>query len=725
MMTMMMMRFIAAAFILVGFQIIGFIESSNINDVKVSYDPLAEPWLHLSEWDNKSPYNNFICENYEPLCTNFLDQIDCSSSNRTITGCIDNQIAKFAGQCICNGDPVYFDMSGRVGEQLIDNRIKGSIKWMLEPWATGPPYSVAVSYPPICELFLTRIDCPTELRNIGVVTDYSAGTTTWTCTCGNNFTASSTRIQELICDQLNNAPLSELVVLSDPFTFSVEFSIAVVLFVGKIGAILASAMYLPPIIGFLLSGVLIQDIISSSLISGAGGDGPHATPFGEIRVFALIVVLMRAGLTTKPSELISRGYLTTALSIVPYFAEFAVMMGYTKQAFGWVDRDAGLMCSILAALSPSLVIPGMIKLVGENLGYTPACVLSSAPIEVVLSIILYGIFASLEQTTTSPLYPWVTILPLYGNALLIPVNILFSIIIGVVGGYIVLKYIQFREACKDEFINRVVPKGVGEYLFATIVTCYTMYAVCVNYYIPQTSGVLAVFSMTLTLSQFSDEKIVEELKSGLAGLWIFLEVFLFTTTGINLSFKAQTGPAQSDRGITNEQVGNLIGVLFTGTLGRAAGIALVGLVGMGTLKPHRRHWKYMLAWIVSTWMFQWPKATVQATLGVLPFQNHVIPGSIGLTRGLFILRASAFAILVMAPIGVFLTATIGKPLAIYLHKLDREAEGSDQSEKAEEIESSYGNSSKPMIDHSSSKSGEVNLEYDEVYISEEADKEVA
>jgi hypothetical protein len=56
---------------------------------------------------------------------------------------------------------------------------------------------------------------------------------------------------------------------------------------------------------------------------------------------------------------------------------------------------------------------------------------------------------------------------------------------------------------------------------------------------------------------------------------------------------------------------------------------------------------YLLLWVLATWVFQWLKATVQATLGVLPYQNHVIPGAIGLTRGLFILRASAFAILVL------------------------------------------------------------------------------
>ena len=62
----------------------------------------------------------------------------------------------------------------------------------------------------------------------------------------------------------------------------------------------------------------------------------------------------------------------------------------------------GLLVSIMAALAPSIIIPGMIKYVGEKLGYTPKTVLTSAPIEVVLAIILFNIFANLEQTSVNP-----------------------------------------------------------------------------------------------------------------------------------------------------------------------------------------------------------------------------------------------------------------------------------------------------------------------------------
>lgn len=113
--------------------------------------------------------------------------------------------------------------------------------------------------------------------------------------------------------------------------------------------------------------------------------------------------------------------MTASLAVIPYFAEFAVMMAVGMQLLGWNTVDMGLFASILAALSPSLVIPGMINMVERKptLGYTPQTVLNSAPLEVVLAIILFNIFASLEQSAGNPLYPWVNTYPLWVNVLLI------------------------------------------------------------------------------------------------------------------------------------------------------------------------------------------------------------------------------------------------------------------------------------------------------------------
>ena len=116
-----------------------YADAADMNDVTVSYDPLKENWQHLS-YDPK----NFVCDRWEPLCTNFLDQIDCSPQHRSNFGCSPD-LYNFNGTCICHGDPVYQDKGARIAKQMVDNRIKSEIGWMLEPWSAGPPFSVKAS----------------------------------------------------------------------------------------------------------------------------------------------------------------------------------------------------------------------------------------------------------------------------------------------------------------------------------------------------------------------------------------------------------------------------------------------------------------------------------------------------------------------------------------------------------------------------------------------------
>lgn len=179
--------------------------------------------------------------------------------------------------------------------------------------------------------------------------------------------------------------------------------------------------------------------------------------------------------------------MAVALSVVPYFTEFAVEVGIGMRLLGWNGVDMGLLASILAALSPSLVIPGMIKMTEEKLGYTPKTVLTSAPIEVVLSIILYNIFANFEQTETNPLLPWVNVLPLWANIILIPVNILFSAVLGYVTGRVLCFYFEFRRGwgAENAHVQRIFPDSIPEFLYASIVACYTLYALCQAQYIQQ------------------------------------------------------------------------------------------------------------------------------------------------------------------------------------------------------------------------------------------------
>lgn len=103
-----------------------------------------------------------------------------------------------------------------------------------------------------------------------------------------------------------------------------------------------------------------------------------------------------------------------------------------------------------------MVISGLLNLMASpkrNPGYNGKLVLISSPIEAVLAIVLFGIFTNLEQTgLKNSLYPWVTGLPLLENCLLIPANLLFSTVMGIIVGYVCSKYIDWRSKQKTDYI---------------------------------------------------------------------------------------------------------------------------------------------------------------------------------------------------------------------------------------------------------------------------------
>lgn len=85
-----------------------------------------------------------MCTKFPKLCNNFLDQIGCANSSRLVKGC-NPSLDHWQGSCKCLGEPIYQDRGSRISKELIDNRIKGDVGWMLEPWASGPPYNFDLS----------------------------------------------------------------------------------------------------------------------------------------------------------------------------------------------------------------------------------------------------------------------------------------------------------------------------------------------------------------------------------------------------------------------------------------------------------------------------------------------------------------------------------------------------------------------------------------------------
>lgn len=113
--------------------------------------------------------------------------------------------------------------------------------------------------------------------------------------------------------------------------------------------------------------------------------------------------------------------------------------------------------------------------------------------------------------------------------------------------------------------------------------------------------------------------------------------------------------------------------MIASTFGRLAALVItMGLI-YNAMPPHRQNWKWMSLFWINCWLFQLPKATVQATLGSVAYNSRLIPGAQGQNQALFISQATAFAVLIFAPVGSILTKYIGAPISLYLQKLDEEA----------------------------------------------------
>jgi len=634
----------------------------------------SRAFISLSQYE--SPH--FMCQNFDEFCGNILDQVGCgeNSEDRVSVGCATpNVLSTWSGICKCER-PIHFEDAGpTVTYQLIENRISGDIKWLLEPYNTGPPYNLKASYTNICDLTLTRLGCLSSEKVVSVQLD--SPITAWQCCCG-NLTEPSQKITDLILGALNNFEQKSHPIFSDPYYLNVPLSVCAVLLCGKIGAILAVYFIMPPIVGFLLAGFFIQNVLNPIFLQGTGY--PYPSPASELKVLALIIVLMRAGLAIKFEEIRKNLSATLSLSTFPYICEVLVWLFVGRIILGWPIVTMGLFASIMAPLGPSVVLSGLLNLIAsseKNHGYVPKQILTTTPIEAVFAIILFGIFSNLEQATPDHLYPWVEFFPTWKNCAFIPINLFCSTLLGFVIGWMCSRYVNWRIELKTDFLwiwvskNPQVGSSTGDLVFVLVVCCYSLFSLCTKAYMQNCSGVLVVFSLCITVSKFTEPKTAASIAQGLKGIWVFAEVFLFTLTGTTLSFDPSNGPLNGERGLSFVLMKSILIVMAIGSFSRFLGIGLSLLFLYHDFPEHRKKSGWMALFWINCWIFQLPKATVQATLGSAAYTQHIIPGAAGLNQARIIQQATAFAVLVYAPLGSLLTNTVGSHISCHLAECDR------------------------------------------------------
>ncbi len=380
-------------------------------------------------------------------------------------------------------------------------------------------------------------------------------------------------------------------------------SLALIFLVGLCMAAICQKLKLPRIIGMLVTGMVlgpyVLDFLDSSILSISA----------ELRKMALIIILLKAGLSLNLNDLKKVGRPAILLAFVP--ASFEIV-GYVLFApiFLEISRiDAAVMGTVLAAVSPAVVVPRMVQLMEEKYGTKqsiPQMIMAGASCDDIFVIVLFTTFLGMAQGVKVSLLRFVNV----------PVSIFLGILLGAVIGYVLYRF--FETAYKHQNYVRNSTKVIlvlGVSFLLTAVEGWLDGKVAV-------SGLLAVVSMACVLKAKCIPAVSKRLSEKFGKLWIAAEVILFVLVGaaVDLRYTAAAG-------------GFTVLVIFLSLIFRMAGV-FVCVLGTGL------SWKERLFCAIS----YLPKATVQAAIGSVPL-------TAGLGCGKMILSVAVLAILITAPLG--------------------------------------------------------------------------
>lgn len=376
-------------------------------------------------------------------------------------------------------------------------------------------------------------------------------------------------------------------------------SIALILMVGMVLGWICKKCKLPSLLGMLATGILlgpyVLNLIDTSILSISS----------EIRKIALIIILTRAGLSLDLSEIKKIGRPAFLMCFVPASFELIGMILLAPKLLGLSILEAAVLGAVLAAVSPAVVVPRMVKLMDEGYGTKkgiPQLILAGASVDDVYVIVLFTTFISMIQGKGVSVIRFVNI----------PVSIVLGILIGLISGWMLSKY--FEKVHIRDTIKILIILSWSFILVAIEDTMNT----------PITfSALIAIMFIGVALQKYRKEASIR-LSAKYNKLWVAAEVFLFVLVGstININYLSNVGM---------KALIVIAGVLILRMLG-----VFVCLLGTDLNTKER----------VFSMMAYTPKATVQAAIGGIPL-------SLGLGCGDMVLTVAVLAIILTAPLGAF------------------------------------------------------------------------
>lgn len=377
------------------------------------------------------------------------------------------------------------------------------------------------------------------------------------------------------------------------------FSISLILLVGMIMGWICRKIKLPSLLGMLVTGIVLGPYVLNLLDDSILGIS------AELRKIALIIILTRAGLGLDLSGLKKLGRPAVLMCFLPASFEVLGMIILAPRLLGLTALEAAVMGAVLAAVSPAVVVPRMVKLMEEGYGTKqgiPQLILAGASVDDVYVIVLFSTFVGMVQGEGASAVRFINI----------PVSIMLGIILGLFLG--VLFSYFFRMVHIRDTVKVLIIMSVSFLLVVledTLTTPITF------------SALIAVMFIGIGL-QKKRETVAKRLSIKYGKLWVAAEVFLFVLVGatVNISYLGKVGM---------KALIVIVGALLFRMLG-------VFVCLLGTSLAARERWFTMLAYT--------PKATVQAAIGGIPL-------SLGFACGDTVLTVAVLAIVLTAPIGAF------------------------------------------------------------------------
>lgn len=374
-------------------------------------------------------------------------------------------------------------------------------------------------------------------------------------------------------------------------------SLALIFLLGLILGSLFERLKLPKLLGMILTGIILGpyalNLLDASILSISA----------DLRQLALVIILTRAGLALDIEDLKQVGRPAILMCFVPALFEIAGVLLLAPRLLGVSLLDAAIMGTVVAAVSPAVIVPRMLRLMEEGYGKStsiPQLIMAGASVDDIFVIVLFTAFTSLAAGGSfTPM-----------TLVQIPISIILGAIVGALGGVglsLLFRKVHMRDSAKTLILLSVAFLLIAlEEMLEGIIPL---------------SGLLAIMSMGAVLLR-QNKSVAKRLSAKFSKLWVGAEVLLFVLVGATVDLQYAIS------------AGVLSVVLIVGAiLFRMAGVFVALLKTRLSMKERLF---CMIAYC--------PKATVQAAIGAIPL-------TMGLGCGQIVLTVAVLAIILTAPLG--------------------------------------------------------------------------